>query len=391
AGRLTSEKQCDQAIAAFSEIRERLSNAELLICGDGPQRGALETAVDELGLSGCVHFLGIVDMESVWPRASVGILTSRHEATPLVIMEANAHGVPYVSYDCGDGVRQLIAHGRTGLIVGQGDATGLAEGVLELLSSPEKLSLYSASAFDELKQYETWPVSLDWVNILKGVPKRSLKRKRRVIQKRLVRAPSSHQIRSSPIGPGLQESSRNLSRLGFRILDRRGCYPAEGVSPLDARNQNARLVIDAAREAGTKWFVQPRTDWTKVVIFVERDQRLRVLSSLRAKAADTPCYIEALFDGDTHGPAEHISKFSEENQDGIVKGYRIFLRYATADASVEYSSQHGSVIRFAERKGTSGWKFSNKRGGYTLVMSKEAAWEDSWLGDLPSLSQFVAE
>jgi glycosyltransferase involved in cell wall biosynthesis len=74
-------------------------------------------------------------MAEVYASASVLLVPSHAEAQPLVWLEAMATGLPVVAYDL-PWAREVVEHGRTGLLVPPGDQTALATAVGRLLDEP---------------------------------------------------------------------------------------------------------------------------------------------------------------------------------------------------------------------------------------------------------------
>jgi glycosyltransferase involved in cell wall biosynthesis len=69
------------------------------IVGEDTLGGEIQRLSGELGLSGCVRFLGFLTQRQLRPRveeADILIVSSRHEAGPLVMLEAGVVGVPTV-------------------------------------------------------------------------------------------------------------------------------------------------------------------------------------------------------------------------------------------------------------------------------------------------------
>jgi len=94
------------------------SHVHLTIAGSGPQRTSLEQLVMSLHLSECIEFIGTVEPQSVadlLARAEVFVLASHSEGRPNVILEAMAAALPVIATDI-DGVRDIIEHGRTGML-----------------------------------------------------------------------------------------------------------------------------------------------------------------------------------------------------------------------------------------------------------------------------------
>src|SRR6185503_12061522 len=69
-------------------------------------------------------------------QAAICILTSDHEGTPNVLLEAMAAGLPVVATRVG-GVPQIVWHGQTGFLHEPDDLEGLAASVLRLATDPE--------------------------------------------------------------------------------------------------------------------------------------------------------------------------------------------------------------------------------------------------------------
>lgn len=107
----------------------------LLLVGEGPERGALAKQARSLGLAERVHFAGRRDREEVAALlhiAAVFVLPSYYEGFGIAVLEAQAAGVPVVASDVG-GVREVLAGGRTGLLVPAGDPRALARAVGRVL------------------------------------------------------------------------------------------------------------------------------------------------------------------------------------------------------------------------------------------------------------------
>ena len=125
-GRLAEVKQQGVLIRAFAQVLPAFPAARLLLVGDGPLRAELEGLAGSLGLGGAVLFAGYQsNPERYLAAMDVFVLPSRAEAMPLVIPEAWAAGRPVVASRVG-GIPELIADGKTGLLVAPGDVDGLA-------------------------------------------------------------------------------------------------------------------------------------------------------------------------------------------------------------------------------------------------------------------------
>jgi 1,2-diacylglycerol 3-alpha-glucosyltransferase len=95
-GRLAKEKNLDAALTIFADVHKR-TNASLVIVGDGPERDHLELRARTLGIAEHTFFMGRLSGEnlvSTINACSVMLITSRTEAQPMTILQANLCGVP---------------------------------------------------------------------------------------------------------------------------------------------------------------------------------------------------------------------------------------------------------------------------------------------------------
>jgi poly(glycerol-phosphate) alpha-glucosyltransferase len=155
--RLDQQKRLSHAIQAFALVVEALPNARLEIYGQGEDRRALQSQIDELGLQDSVTLPGYTtDPDGTYARASLSLLTSKYEGYPLVLLETLAHGCPVVSYDVKYGPREIIAHGENGYVVRAGAYKTLARRVIEVLGDPElrrRLSEHAATPDPEFSEH----------------------------------------------------------------------------------------------------------------------------------------------------------------------------------------------------------------------------------------------
>lgn len=141
-GRLTREKRFDRFIALLHQLR---TGCGLDVGGrivgptraDQELRSDLERQAAALDLrSDTLQFLGSkTEMSSIYQQATVFVLTSDHEGTPNVLLEAMASGLPVVATSVG-GIPEIVQHGRTGLLVDQHNPGELINATRQLIENP---------------------------------------------------------------------------------------------------------------------------------------------------------------------------------------------------------------------------------------------------------------
>lgn len=133
-GRLEAQKDYPNLLAAAARALD--SSQRLLIVGDGGLRGDLEARIAAMGLGDRVQLLGLrPDVPDLMCAADAYVMSSAWEGLPIVLLEAAASGLPSVVTDVG-GNRQIVDHGRTGMVVPSGDADALSDQMGRLCRMP---------------------------------------------------------------------------------------------------------------------------------------------------------------------------------------------------------------------------------------------------------------
>lgn len=135
-GRLSEEKGYHHLLDSIAHAHRRGVRLELVIAGEGPERGRLEQQAHALGLDGGVKFLGALrDVRPVYAAIDIFALTSREEASPTVLLEAMACGRAAVATRVG-GVLEMVENKRTGLLVEPGQPSAFADALVRLARDP---------------------------------------------------------------------------------------------------------------------------------------------------------------------------------------------------------------------------------------------------------------
>ena len=145
-GRLVEHKNQKLLIQALPLVQKRRAGATLLLVSDGPDRAALEQLAGSLGVSGSVRFTGFVednrDVYALIAASKVFALTSLREGFGIVVLEANALGLPALVVDAPDNAATQIVGPGNGLVV-QPTAEAVTGGLLRLLRDRKQLSASS--------------------------------------------------------------------------------------------------------------------------------------------------------------------------------------------------------------------------------------------------------
>lgn len=145
-GTLARNKGQHLALQAIPLLLREIPGARLRIIGEGALRSELEQGIQERRLADCVSLLGRRDdVPQLLAQSHLFWHLSGSEGLPLAVAEAMATGLPVVGFDV-RGVREVVAHTETGLLVGYEDVEAVAEQSRRALQDPELYRTMSRSA-----------------------------------------------------------------------------------------------------------------------------------------------------------------------------------------------------------------------------------------------------
>lgn len=156
AGRLSVEKGYALLVQAAREIAGRLPGIQVVICGEGPERDALQRQVAALGLEGRVTLAGFQeDIYSFLAGCDIFVQPSldKGESFGLAGVEAMAAGTAVISSDI-DVFRAIIDDGRNGLLFRRGDAADLAAKIMRLAEDPGLRRRIAAQGREDSRGYD---------------------------------------------------------------------------------------------------------------------------------------------------------------------------------------------------------------------------------------------
>ena len=139
AGRLSSEKGVRELVAAADGL-------PLVVAGDGPLRGEVPNALG---------FVPHDELERLYERAAVVACPSHREGFGIVCAEAMAFGRPVVAGDVG-GLRDLVVHEETGLLVPPGDVEALRASLQRLLGDADLRRRFGEAGRARIAEHFTW-------------------------------------------------------------------------------------------------------------------------------------------------------------------------------------------------------------------------------------------
>jgi glycosyltransferase involved in cell wall biosynthesis len=137
-GRVAHEKNIDFLFDALLHAQRQQPDILLVVAGEGPAMGELQSRVKELGLTEAVRFIGYLDRQRGLPdcyaAANVFAFASRTETQGLVLLEAMAAGLPVVALSK-MGTADILDSGR-GCFTPPDDPQAFGEVLGRILANP---------------------------------------------------------------------------------------------------------------------------------------------------------------------------------------------------------------------------------------------------------------
>jgi glycosyltransferase involved in cell wall biosynthesis len=147
---LRPEKNLVRLIQAFASCGT--PNARLVICGDGPERGAIQAAANAADIGKRVVFTGyIARPELALAGFDVFAMSSDTEQMPYGLLEAMAAGLPAACTDVGD-TKAIVSDGNRPFIVPAVDTAALTGALRTLLAKPVLRATLGAANRGKVKQ-----------------------------------------------------------------------------------------------------------------------------------------------------------------------------------------------------------------------------------------------
>jgi len=173
--RMVPRKGQDTLIRAWPQVLTQVSDAVLLLVGDGPYAPRLRRLAQQLGVSDSVVFTGPVpwpELPAYYDAADVFAMPCRTrragldvEGLGIVYLEASATGLPVIGGDSG-GAPDAILDGESGYVVH--DGPGAAARVIELLEDPGKAKAMGEKGLAWVDREWRWELTIARLSAILG-------------------------------------------------------------------------------------------------------------------------------------------------------------------------------------------------------------------------------
>ncbi|MGF1691951.1 glycosyltransferase family 4 protein [Photobacterium kagoshimensis] len=166
-GRLCEQKGFDLLIDAWHRSTALKAGWKLEIYGEGEDKDYLNKIIEDNRIENITLMPYAKNIDSVYNSAEMFILSSRYEGLGMVLIEALAHSLPCISFDCPAGPKTIITHEENGLLVPVGDVAKLAKAIDLLINTDELRSKFINNASNSIDAYSENSVTEKWMNLFR--------------------------------------------------------------------------------------------------------------------------------------------------------------------------------------------------------------------------------
>jgi glycosyltransferase involved in cell wall biosynthesis len=163
-GRFQAQKNLAFLLEQLCRLgRESPRDFLLHMVGDGPQKDSLKKLASHLGVKDRIVFhgwLNKVELRSIYQQAHCLLLPSIYEGLSNVILESMASALPVIASDA-EGNRDMIEHGKTGLLFSLKDADDFFMALKHVLNDPEEGKQMGERARQEVLSAFSWDCVAD--------------------------------------------------------------------------------------------------------------------------------------------------------------------------------------------------------------------------------------
>ncbi|MFB9769701.1 accessory Sec system glycosyltransferase Asp1 [Lactiplantibacillus modestisalitolerans] len=157
-GRFAPDRQLDQLIRVVALVRKSVPDVtcDLYGYGDPAYVETLEKLIAELDLTQQVRLKDYQrPFATIYDQYQLLLNTALANGGPLAMQEAQAHGLPVISYRFNYGPADYVLDGQDGYVIDSGDQLTMSKRIVALLQAPQQLVDFSQAAYQKMHTRQT--------------------------------------------------------------------------------------------------------------------------------------------------------------------------------------------------------------------------------------------
>ena len=167
--RFSYEKGMDILLQIAEKLKSQIPDWKIDVFGDGEEKKSLIKTAAERKLNDFLQFHEPTkNVKKEILSSSLVLLTSRHEAFPMVILEAQACGIPVIAFDCHYGPGDIIHHDSDGILIPIGDIDRFVNECVRLANNESLRREIGKKAKLNSEKYSQDRILSMWLKLLKN-------------------------------------------------------------------------------------------------------------------------------------------------------------------------------------------------------------------------------
>lgn len=171
-GRCGKEKGYDMLVEIAKRVMPQHPSWEWHIYGEGEVFEEVKESIKEANLENQLILKGnLIDAYQVYHQYSFLVMTSYREGLPIVLLEADALGIPMISFDIETGPNEIIQDGFNGYLVKPFEIDEMTLKINEMIENVEKRKELSNNTTETLGKFKKENILEQWQKLFEGLVK----------------------------------------------------------------------------------------------------------------------------------------------------------------------------------------------------------------------------
>lgn len=169
-GRFVERKGFPRLVQAYAPVARKHPDWQLHLYGRGEQEEEIAAEISRQGVEQQVIMKGQSDeFDKVLGEATIFANGALYEGFGMVMTEALSKGVPLVAFDVPIGPQEIVEDGINGRLIPDGDMSGFANALLELIEDEGLRRRMGANAQETARKYEIDAIGRSWDDVIDRV------------------------------------------------------------------------------------------------------------------------------------------------------------------------------------------------------------------------------
>ncbi|GEM_PF-1519523 len=163
-GRFSPQKAFDRLLDIWELVEKsgKLGDYRLELIGEGEQEVFLRNKIKEKGLQSIEMRSFTNQIEILYRKASVILMTSLFEGYPMVLIEALQFGIPAVAFDVLTGPAEIILQNKTGFLIEDGNIQEFSNAIIKIINEKNLLEELQVNNLEYRKTFDSESIIKKW-------------------------------------------------------------------------------------------------------------------------------------------------------------------------------------------------------------------------------------